>query len=157
MDCNPPGSSVHGIFQEGYWSGLPFSSPGDLPNTGIEPTSPVAPTLAGRFFTTEPPGKPSHRTNSLLHQESSFLPFLPFPVDGAVGLTTSSAQASPACPCPLTPAAGSASAAPSIPLGHISTQVTPQALFPCDGGCHLCSWKHPCFDLVSHMRWSYAV
>ena len=38
-----------------YWSGWPFPSPGDLPNPGIEPTSP---TLAGRFFTTEPPGKP---------------------------------------------------------------------------------------------------
>ena len=45
MDCNPPGSSVHGIFQEGYWSGLSFPAPGDLPDTGIEPTSPVAPTL----------------------------------------------------------------------------------------------------------------
>ena len=38
-----------------YWSGLPFPSPGNLPNTGIEPASS---TLAGRFFTTEPPGKP---------------------------------------------------------------------------------------------------
>ena len=33
-----------------YWSGLPFSSPGDLPDPGIEPVSPV---LAGRFFTWE--------------------------------------------------------------------------------------------------------
>ena len=41
-----------------YWSQLPFSSPGNLPNTGIEPTSPESPALAGRFFTTEPPGKP---------------------------------------------------------------------------------------------------
>ena len=40
-----------------YWSGLPFPSPGDLPNPGIRPTFPVAPALAGRFFTTEPPGK----------------------------------------------------------------------------------------------------
>ena len=40
-----------------YWSGLPFPSPGDLPNPGIRPTSPAAPALAGRFFTTEPPGK----------------------------------------------------------------------------------------------------
>ena len=39
-----------------YWSGLPFPSPGDLLNPGIEPVSPV---LAGRFFTTEPPGKSS--------------------------------------------------------------------------------------------------
>ena len=41
-----------------YWSGLPFPSPGDLPDPGIEPTSPVFPALAGRFFTTAPPGKP---------------------------------------------------------------------------------------------------
>ena len=33
-----------------YWSGLPFPSPGDLPNPGIEPKSPA---LAGSFFTTE--------------------------------------------------------------------------------------------------------
>ena len=51
MDCSPPGSSVHGILQE-YWSGLPFPSPGDLPDPGIEPASPA---LAGGLFTTEPP------------------------------------------------------------------------------------------------------
>ena len=34
--------------------GLPFPSPGDLPDPGIKPVSPA---LAGRFFTTEPPGK----------------------------------------------------------------------------------------------------
>ena len=38
-----------------YWSGLPFLSAGDLPDPGIKPVSPA---LAGRFFTTEPPGKP---------------------------------------------------------------------------------------------------
>ena len=37
------------------WSGVPFPFPGDLPDPGIEPGSPA---LAGRFFTTEPPGKP---------------------------------------------------------------------------------------------------
>ena len=41
-----------------YWSGLPFPSPGDLPDPGIEPSSPASPALEGRFFTTEPPGKP---------------------------------------------------------------------------------------------------
>ena len=35
-----------------YWSGLPFPSPGDLPNLGTEPVSPMSPALAGRFFTT---------------------------------------------------------------------------------------------------------
>ena len=39
-----------------YWSGLPFPSPGDFPGPGIKLESP---TLAGRFFTTEPPGKPT--------------------------------------------------------------------------------------------------
>ena len=38
-----------------HWSGLPFPFAGDLPNPGIEFRSP---TLAGRFFTTEAPGKP---------------------------------------------------------------------------------------------------
>ena len=38
-----------------YWSGLPFPTPGDLPNPGTEPLSPA---LAGGFFTTEPSGKP---------------------------------------------------------------------------------------------------
>ena len=39
------------------WSGLPFPPPGDAPNQGIEPLSPVAAELGGRFFTTEPPAK----------------------------------------------------------------------------------------------------
>ena len=38
-----------------YWSGLPFPSPGDLPDPGL---GPVSPDLAGGFFTTKPPGKP---------------------------------------------------------------------------------------------------
>ena len=44
-----------GIPRQEYWSGLPFPSPGDLPDPGIKPVSPV---LMGRFFTTESPGKP---------------------------------------------------------------------------------------------------
>ena len=42
--------------KQDYWGGFPFPSPEDLPNPGIEPGSPA---LAGGFFTTEPPGKPS--------------------------------------------------------------------------------------------------
>ncbi|CAI9159375.1 unnamed protein product [Rangifer tarandus platyrhynchus] len=57
MDCSPPGSSVYGISQAK--SGLPLPSPGALPDLGIEPTSPASPASAGRFFTTEPPRKPS--------------------------------------------------------------------------------------------------
>ena len=47
-----------GFPRQEFWSGLPFPTPGDLPNSGIEPTSLEYPTLAGGFFTTEPPGKP---------------------------------------------------------------------------------------------------
>ena len=38
-----------------YWSGLPFPSPGDFPDPGVEPLSLA---LADGFFTSEPPGKP---------------------------------------------------------------------------------------------------
>ena len=47
-----------GFSRQEYWSGLPFPAPGDLPDPGIEPTSPVSPVLIVGFFTTEPPGKP---------------------------------------------------------------------------------------------------
>ena len=60
MDCSPPDSSVHEIPGPEYWSGLPCPPPGDLPNAGMEPESPVSPSLAGMLFTTEPPGKSSH-------------------------------------------------------------------------------------------------
>ena len=44
-----------GFFRQEYWSGLPFPSPGDLPDPGIEPRSP---TLEADALTSEPPGKP---------------------------------------------------------------------------------------------------
>ena len=52
MDYSPPGSSVHEILQEEYWSGLPCPFPGDLPEPGIEPMYLTSPALAGGFFTT---------------------------------------------------------------------------------------------------------
>ena len=47
-----------GFFRQEYWSGLACHPPGGLPDPGIEPTSPVTPALAGRFFTTVLSGKP---------------------------------------------------------------------------------------------------
>ena len=41
MDCIPPGPSVHGIFQASILECVPFPSPGDLPNPGIEARSPA--------------------------------------------------------------------------------------------------------------------
>ena len=46
-----------------YCSGLPFPTPGDLPDSGIKTVSLVPPTLAGRFFTTVPPGSPQTSHN----------------------------------------------------------------------------------------------
>ena len=43
-----------------YWSGLPFSTPRDLPDPGVEPASLMSPALKGRFFTKMPPGKPNY-------------------------------------------------------------------------------------------------
>ena len=44
-----------GLSRQEYWSGLPFPSPGDLPEPGIEPGSP---TLQADALPSEPPGKP---------------------------------------------------------------------------------------------------
>ena len=52
MDCSLPGSSVHGILQAKILEWVPVSSPGDLPDPGIEPGSPMSLALSGRFLTT---------------------------------------------------------------------------------------------------------
>ena len=57
-----------GFSRQEYWSGLPFPSPGDLPNPGIEPGSP---TLEADALTSEPPGK-RNKQSSL--ESPSFLP-----------------------------------------------------------------------------------
>ena len=56
-----------GFSRQEYWRELPFPSPGDPPNPGIEPTFSCGSCIAGRFFTAEPPGKPkrNHDQNLL--------------------------------------------------------------------------------------------
>ena len=56
-----------------YWSVLPFPPLGDLPDTGIKPASLVSPALAGRFFTTLPPGRPSSVPARHVYAASGFL------------------------------------------------------------------------------------
>ena len=51
MGSGLPGSSVHGMFQARVMEQLPFPSPGDLLDSGIEPVSLLPPALAGGFFT----------------------------------------------------------------------------------------------------------
>ena len=57
MDCNPPDSSFHGVFQARILEWVAVYCSRDLPDSGIKPLSPASPALAGRFFTIEPPGK----------------------------------------------------------------------------------------------------
>ena len=47
-----------GFSKQEYWSGLPFPAPGDLPNLGIDLCHLQLSCIAGRFFITEPLGKP---------------------------------------------------------------------------------------------------
>ena len=71
-----------GFHKQGYWSGLPFPSPEDLPGPGIKPVSPA---LTGRFFTTEPIGKPNHLTVAAAAAAKSLQSCLTLydPIDGS--------------------------------------------------------------------------
>ena len=55
-----------GFSRQEYWNGLPFPPPGDFPDPGNKPTSPVSPAFTGRFFITEPPGKPQELLRRLV-------------------------------------------------------------------------------------------
>ena len=55
MDCSHKAPLSMGFPKQGYGSGLPFLTPGDLPNPGIEPRSPA---LQANSLLTETPGKP---------------------------------------------------------------------------------------------------
>ena len=64
-----------GFSRQGYWRGLSFPSPGDLPNPGIEPRSP---TLQADALPSEPPRKPTARKMSVyqnITRDSSKLSF----------------------------------------------------------------------------------
>ena len=61
MDQRLPGSSVHGILQAKYWSGLPCPPAWDLPDSGIEPLPLRSPALAGRVSTTSTSWEAPHQ------------------------------------------------------------------------------------------------
>ena len=54
-----------GFSRQEYWSGLPFSSPGNLPDPGIEPRSPA---LQADALPSEPPGKPKNTQKNYTKQ-----------------------------------------------------------------------------------------
>ena len=68
-----------GFPRQEYWSGLPFPPSGDLPDPGIESSSPAS---AGIFFTTEPPGKPNSDDTS---EELKALRYLLSPLGERLG------------------------------------------------------------------------
>ena len=84
--CATPETAAHqappslGFSRREHWSGLPFPPPEDLPNPGIKPESPVAPALAGGFFTTDHLGSPAHqhRNPPVILSTSGSLSSLPF-------------------------------------------------------------------------------
>ena len=61
MDCSPTASTVHGILQARILEWVSCPPPGNLPDPGIKPASPIS-CIAGEFFTAEPPGKPRDGT-----------------------------------------------------------------------------------------------
>ena len=61
-----------GFSRQEYWSGLPFPSPGELPDAGIQPRPPASAALAGEFFTTAPPGKPPFLACAVGNMEGPF-------------------------------------------------------------------------------------
>ena len=72
MDCNLPEETGMGFSRQGYWSELPFPSPGDLPNPGIEAGSPA---LQADALLSQPPGKPrskSGKSHSKCSTNSSY-------------------------------------------------------------------------------------
>ena len=61
-----------GFSRQEYWSGLPFPSPGDLPDPGIEPRSPP---FQADALTSEPPGKPDYNIKICEHFKYCRVPF----------------------------------------------------------------------------------
>ena len=69
-----------GFPRQENWSELPFPSPRDLPHPGIESLCsthvPAPPVLVGKFFTTEPPGKPTSSIGVYLYEVSTLVTFI---------------------------------------------------------------------------------
>ena len=83
MDCSLPGFSIHEIFQAKITSGLPFPTPGNLPDPEIE----LSPALAGGFFTTEPLGKTDQYSSLTIRNIFfSLLPVEDFACLGGAGI-----------------------------------------------------------------------
>ena len=66
-----------GFPRQEYWSGLPFPSPRDLPNPGIETAGLMSSAMAGKFFTSESPEKPIYSSFILTFLVAQMVKCLP--------------------------------------------------------------------------------
>ena len=87
VDCSPPGSSIHGIFQARIFEWVAISFSRDLPEPGIEPWSP---TVQADASLSEPPGKPHRYSQNLLRD-----PALPFRERSSSSISQSTGPSSP--------------------------------------------------------------
>ena len=67
IDCGPQFPLSIGFSRQEYWSGLPFPTLGDLPNSRVELRSPA---LQADSLSSEPPGKPQMK---IIHEQIAFL------------------------------------------------------------------------------------
>ena len=81
-----------GFSRQEYWSGVPFPSPGDLPNPGIEPGSPA---LQEDALPSEPPGKLARMTALNFR---CLAPFRPFNQTLSCGCIPGTSQIAPTVP-----------------------------------------------------------
>ena len=63
-----------GFSRQGYWSGLPFPPPGDLSDPGIEPKSPVSPTLQADIFFTSSAIRETIRIDEIIYKTLRAVP-----------------------------------------------------------------------------------
>ena len=99
VDCSPPDSLSIGFPKQEYCSGLPFPSPGDLPDPGIEPASSG---LAGRFFLLSHQGSPlltitlyyngDQSAKTGVTEPGAFLFYLPLPWEASLAMPISPLQ-----------------------------------------------------------------
>ena len=75
MDCIPPATLSMEFSRQECWSELPFLSPGDLPNPGIEPGSPA---LQAYSLPSEPHGKPPVLLPGEFHDQRSLAGYSPW-------------------------------------------------------------------------------